>query len=170
MTIAAFNSRVSGITSDPYTWNLEVDTNDLTITEMEQLRTEQSAYLRQLDVADIHYIHFMRDPEGVFITCHGLTAGDFEPNGALATALGNTTVPNFYTVDNKRVREISYYCDKGLVEFVYSPDHPLDPQPPNTLHDAANYTVLIETLRDECADAYDRATASLSSDQDNILP
>lgn len=163
MSIAAFNSRISGITSDPYSWNLEVDTSSMTTTEIEQLRAEQSAYIRQLTVADIHHIHFVRDPDGMYISCHGLTAGDFEPDGALATALGNTTVSSFYTFDTKRVREITYYCDKGVVEFVYAAAHPLDPQPPNTLHDANNYTALIEALRDECADAYDRDTALLSS-------
>ena len=170
MTIAAFNSRVGGISSDPYTWNLEVDTSDLTNTEIEQLRSEQSAYIRQLTLADIHHLHLVRDPDGFYISCHGLTSSDIAADGPLATALANTVVPNYYTVDSKRVREITYYCDKNVVEFVYDSAHPLDPQPPNTLHDANNYTALIEALRDECADSYDRETALISANSSTVQP
>ena len=170
MTVAAFNSLVGSITSDPYTWNLGVDTSEMAYEDIVTLRNAQSAYIRNLAIADIHHLHFMRDPDGFYITCHGLVGGDVTANGPMATALANTVVPNFYTVDSKRVREITYYCDKGVVEFVYAAAHPLDPQPPNTLHDANNYTTLIEALRDECADAYDRGTAEISAANDNILP
>ena len=160
-----FSAKVSAVCSDPYTWDLGMNwDDDPQSPDRIALRNAQSEFMRNASIEKIHHMHLILDPQAIMGSIMGMfvdwTLVEFTNEVANRTLIGQ-----YQTFDDKRVREITYYSDKDAVEFVYASPHPLDPQPPNTVHKAENHMELVEALRLAIADKWDQTTAEIEAAQ-----
>jgi hypothetical protein len=152
-----FATKKALISSDPFTWNLESSYDGQAGSEEHiAIRNEQSEYLHNVPIEEVHILHIHLDPGGVVATLMGLPV--MWLSNEFYKLIEGTPIALYREFEGKRVREVTYYSDKQAVEFVYSAKHPLDPQPPNTVHSAVDHLHLIDSLKDKIADRWDEET------------